>query len=147
MARSPVASVEGPVDSVDGPGGTASRRSLLKGAAALVGLAAAGTAVPAQASAAAEGVTLKILVNQPHLAPMTDVVAPAWAQQTGGTLEVTATDYTQLTDKMIADVRTGTGEFDLFDYLYYGLGSLVQAGATGRPDRLDRRPEKGHRHP
>lgn len=125
MPHSPIDSV----DNVDGPGNTTSRRSLLRGAAVLVGLAAVGTAVPAQASAAAEGVTLKILVNQPHLRPMTNVVAPAWAQQTGGKLEVTATDYAQLTDKMIADVRSGTGEFDLFDYLYYGLGSLVQAGA------------------
>jgi multiple sugar transport system substrate-binding protein len=128
MPHSPIDSVDN-VDNVDGPGNTTSRRSLLRGAAVLVGLAAVGTAVPAQASAAAEGVTLKILVNQPHLRPMTNVVAPAWAQQTGGKLEVTATDYTQLTDKMIADVRSGTGEFDLFDYLYYGLGSLVQADA------------------
>jgi len=102
-----------------------SRRSLLQGAAALAGLAAVGSAAPAYAS----GTTLKVLVNTPHLPAFTTVLAPAWAQLTGGMLEATATDYTQLTDKMIADVQSGTGEYDLFDYFYYGLGALADAGA------------------
>ncbi|MFI9381881.1 ABC transporter substrate-binding protein [Kutzneria sp. NPDC052558] len=114
-----------------------SRRGVLQGAAALFGLAAVGSAAPAQAA----GTTLKVLVNTPHLPAFTTVLAPAWAQLTGGTLEATATDYTQLTDAMIDDVR-GDGEYDLFDYFYYGLGELVQAGALvdltdwigGQPD-------------
>ncbi|MGB3481374.1 MAG: sugar ABC transporter substrate-binding protein [Mycobacterium sp.] len=58
-----------------------------------------------------------------------DVLAPAWNKQTGGTLEVTAAPYDQLTSKQILDVQSGTGEFDVFDYFYFGLGDLVDAGA------------------
>jgi multiple sugar transport system substrate-binding protein len=122
-----------------GPAQTWSRRSLLQGAAAFAGLAALGPALPAygastnmqatDAQAAPEGVTLKVLVNQPHLTAYTDVLAAGWAQKTGGKVEATAVSYDQLTSKQIADVQSGAGEFDIFDYLYYGLGSLVEAGA------------------
>ena len=63
-----------------------SRRSVLQGAAAL-GLAAVGTA---NASGATDGVTLKVLVNTPHLTAFTTVLAPAWARLTGGTLVAAA---------------------------------------------------------
>ncbi|MDX6315021.1 MAG: multiple sugar transport system substrate-binding protein [Streptomyces sp.] len=118
-----------------------SRRNLLHGAAALAGLAAFGPALPAYASDAAagtaaadgeadlEGVTLKVLVNTPHLPVYTKVLAPAWQQKTGGTLEATAVAYDQLTSDQIQDAQSGTGEYDVFDYFYYGLGSLVEAGA------------------
>lgn len=116
-----------------GPARQWSRRRVLQGAAATVGLAAAATTLSTRAQAtpdtAAAGVTLKILVNQPHLSAYTNFLAPAWAQLTGGTLVATATDYTDLTAAMIADVRTGTGTYDLFDYFYYGIGALVAADA------------------
>ncbi|KAA0112738.1 ABC transporter substrate-binding protein [Mycolicibacterium sp. P9-22] len=76
-----------------------------------------------------EGVTLKLLVNQPHVTSFRDILAPAWAAQTGGALDVTAAPYDQLTSKQILDVQSGTGEFDVFDYFYFGLGDLVDAGA------------------
>jgi len=76
-----------------------------------------------------DGVTLKLLVNQPHVTSFRDVLAPRWTQATGGTLEVTAAPYDQLTSKQILDVQSGTGEFDVFDYFYFGLGDLVDAGA------------------
>ncbi|WP_232375081.1 ABC transporter substrate-binding protein [Mycolicibacterium mengxianglii] len=76
-----------------------------------------------------EGTTLKVLVNQPHVTSFRDVLAPAWNAATGGTLEVTAAPYDQLTSKQILDVQSGTGEFDVFDYFYFGLGDLVDAGA------------------
>lgn len=76
-----------------------------------------------------EGVTLKLLVNQPHVTSFRDVLAPRWKEATGGTLEVTASPYDQLTSKQILDVQSGTGEFDVFDYFYFGLGDLVDAGA------------------
>lgn len=76
-----------------------------------------------------DGVTLKLLVNQPHVTSFRDVLAPAWNKETGGTLEVTAAPYDQLTSKQILDVQSGTGEFDVFDYFYFGLGDLVDAGA------------------
>jgi ABC-type glycerol-3-phosphate transport system substrate-binding protein len=121
-----------------------SRRNLLRGAAALGGLAVTGSALtafdssasaatqPAQATAGAtsfEGTTLKVLLNTPHLSNFTNVLAPAWQQLTGGTLEATAVAYTDLTDLIIQDVQSGTGEYDVFDYLYYGLGALVEGGA------------------
>lgn len=76
-----------------------------------------------------EGVTLKLLVNQPHVTSFRDILAPAWAAHTGGALDVTAAPYDQLTSKQILDVQSGTGEFDVFDYFYFGLGDLVDAGA------------------
>jgi ABC-type glycerol-3-phosphate transport system substrate-binding protein len=117
------------------PGPAWSRRRLLQGTAAFAGLAAFGPALPAygaqatDAQAAPEGVTLKVLVNTPHLTAYTGVLAAGWAQKTGGKVEVTAVSYDQLTSQQIADVQSGAGEYDIFDYLYYGLGSLVEAGA------------------
>lgn len=85
-----------------------------------------------------EGVTLKLLVNQPHVTSFRDVLAPKWQQATGGTLDVTAAPYDQLTSKQILDVQSGTGEFDIFDYFYFGLGDLVDAGAlTDLTDWID----------
>lgn len=110
----------------------------LAGGAAVLGptLAACGssgstTALPktAPVSGSFAGVTLKLLVNQPHVTSFRDILAPAWNKETGGTLEVTAAPYDQLTSKQILDVQSGTGEFDVFDYFYFGLGDLVDAGA------------------
>jgi ABC-type glycerol-3-phosphate transport system substrate-binding protein len=110
----------------------------LAGGAAMLGpvLAACGTsgggnALPGNAPLAGkfENVSLKLLVNQPHVTSFRDVLAPAWSKETGGTLEVTAAPYDQLTSKQILDIQSGTGEFDVFDYFYFGLGDLVDAGA------------------
>jgi ABC-type glycerol-3-phosphate transport system substrate-binding protein len=115
-----------------------SRRRLLQGAAGLAGLAAVGSAVPAYAGAQtagsggevnAAGVTLKALVNTPHQRVYQTILAPAWKQMTGGTLEVTAAAYNEVTNAQIRDVQSGAGAYDLFDYLYFGLGSLAEAGA------------------
>lgn len=86
-------------------------------------------AADAPVSGRFEGVTLKLLVNQPHVTSFRDVLAPAWQEATGGTLDVTAAPYDQLTSKQILDVQSGTGEFDVFDYFYFGLGDLVDADA------------------
>jgi multiple sugar transport system substrate-binding protein len=110
---------------------------LAGGAAALApALAACGSqgstaALPSTAPTAGrfDDVTLKLLVNQPHVTSFRDVLAPKWKQATGGTLDVTAAPYDQLTSKQILDVQSGTGEFDVFDYFYFGLGDLVDAGA------------------
>ena len=110
----------------------------LAGGAALLGpaLAACGSsgggdslATNAPVSGRFEAVTLKLLVNQPHVTSFRDVLAPAWNRETGGTLDVTPAPYDQLTSKQILDVQSGTGEFDVFDYFYFGLGDLVDAGA------------------
>ncbi|MEU0948543.1 sugar ABC transporter substrate-binding protein [Streptomyces canus] len=76
-----------------------------------------------------QGTTLKALVNTPHLPIYKTFLAPAWNRLTGGTLEVTAVDYSQLTDRIIQDVRSGDGKFDIFDFYYYGLGAIAEAGA------------------
>ncbi len=110
---------------------------LAGGAAALApllascGSSATTSALPADAPLAGrfDGVTLRLLVNQPHVTSFRDVLAPRWNEATGGTLEVTASPYDQLTSKSILDVQSGTGEFDVFDYFYFGLGDLVDAGA------------------
>lgn len=120
---------------------TFSRRQLLR-AAALTGavgasagvLAGCGTAsadsvLPAGSSGSLKGAKLALMVNQPHVVAFRDLLAPAFAKEFGGTLDVTAIPYDQLTSKQILDVQGGAGEFDVFDYFYFGLGALVDAGA------------------
>lgn len=120
---------------------TLSRRQLLR-AAALTGvvgagasaLAGCGTAsadsvLPADSSGSLKGAKLALMVNQPHVVAFRDLLAPAFAKEFGGTLDVTAIPYDQLTSKQILDVQGGAGEFDVFDYFYFGLGALVDAGA------------------
>jgi multiple sugar transport system substrate-binding protein len=111
--------------------GLAGGAALLGPALAACGSSAGGNALAGNAPVAGrfEGVTLKLLVNQPHVTSFRDVLAPAWTRETGGTLDVTAAPYDQLTSKQILDVQSGTGEFDVFDYFYFGLGDLVDAGA------------------
>ena len=104
---------------------------MLAPALAACGSSSTSSALPSTAplSGRFDGVTLKLLVNQPHVTSFRDVLAPKWAAATGGTLDVTASPYDQLTSKQILDVQSGTGEFDVFDYFYFGLGDLVDAGA------------------
>src|SRR5882757_5165027 len=108
------------------PAAVSSRRTVLRQAASLALLGPALTALGSTSAAAAttkadpsldfEGVTLKVLCNTPHLSMYTSFLAPAWQQLTGGTLQATAVNYTQLEDSIIQDVQSGTGEFDCFDY-------------------------------
>ncbi|TRW86124.1 extracellular solute-binding protein [Mycolicibacterium sp. 018/SC-01/001] len=111
--------------------GLAGGAAVLAPALAACGSSSTSSALPSTApvSGRFEGVTLKLLVNQPHVTSFRDVLAPKWAAATGGMLDVTASPYDQLTSKQILDVQSGTGEFDVFDYFYFGLGDLVDAGA------------------
>ncbi|MEN4478875.1 sugar ABC transporter substrate-binding protein [Mycolicibacterium cosmeticum] len=111
--------------------GLAGGAAVLGPALAACGSSGGGNALASNAPVSGKfaGVTLKLLVNQPHVTSFRDVLAPAWQRETGGTLEVTAAPYDQLTSKQILDVQSGTGEFDVFDYFYFGLGDLVDAGA------------------
>ncbi|MDX1873049.1 extracellular solute-binding protein [Mycolicibacterium sp. 120266] len=111
--------------------GFAGGAAVLGPALAACGSSGGGNALASNAPVSGKftGVTLKLLVNQPHVTSFRDVLAPAWQRETGGTLEVTAAPYDQLTSKQILDVQSGTGEFDVFDYFYFGLGDLVDAGA------------------
>jgi multiple sugar transport system substrate-binding protein len=111
--------------------GLASGATLLGPVLAACGSSGGGHALAGNAPLTGkfDGVTLKLLVNQPHVTSFRDVLAPAWRKATGGTLDVTAAPYDQLTSKQILDVQSGTGEFDVFDYFYFGLGDLIDAGA------------------
>ncbi|BBY17681.1 ABC transporter substrate-binding protein [Mycolicibacterium litorale] len=120
--------------------GLAGGAAVLGPALAACGGSGGGSALSAETPVAGrfEGVTLKLLVNQPHVTSFRDVLAPKWREATGGTLDVTAAPYDQLTSKQILDVQSGTGEFDVFDYFYFGLGDLVDAGAlTDLTDWID----------
>lgn len=119
------------------------RRSVLQAVAGLGGLgllAACGAggsgdgsgpaaAAAVEATPAPKGVTLKLMVNQPHVTAFTKILANRWATETGGAIDVTAVPYDQLTSKQVLDVQGGAGEFDVFDYFYFGLGQLVESGA------------------
>jgi ABC-type glycerol-3-phosphate transport system substrate-binding protein len=118
-----------------------SRRLLLRaglGAGALAGLApliaacggsGGGKQLPAGPPADLHGATVRAMVNQPHVLAFTELLGPAFAREFGGTLQVSAVPYDQLTSQQILDVQGGAGQFDVFDYFYYGLGVLVDAGA------------------
>jgi ABC-type glycerol-3-phosphate transport system substrate-binding protein len=120
---------------------TLSRRRLLHAAAGLGGLGllaacgaggsggAALTGTAASAAPQPQGVTLRLMVNQPHVTAFTEILAQRWAAETGGAIEVTAVPYDQLTSQQVLDVQGGAGEYDVFDYFYFGLGQLVEAGA------------------
>jgi len=131
------------------PSPALSRRLLLRsalGAGALAGmgplLAACGdggasTALPTGAPADLSGARIRAMVNQPHVLAFTQLLAPAFEREFGGTLEATAVPYDQLTSQQILDVQGGAGQFDVFDYFYFGLGALVDAGAlVDLTDRL-----------
>jgi ABC-type glycerol-3-phosphate transport system substrate-binding protein len=118
----------------------ASRRRILSGALGVGALAATGTlaacgegsaasGLAAQKAVDLKGATLKLMVNQPHVLAFTDLLGKKFADEFGGKLEVTAVPYDQLTSKQILDVQGGDGEFDVFDYFYFGLGELVNADA------------------
>jgi multiple sugar transport system substrate-binding protein len=118
-----------------------SRRLLLRsalGAGALAGLGpllaacgggGSGSTLAAGAPADLTGTTIRAMVNQPHVLAFTQLLAPAFEKQFGGKLETTAIPYDQLTSQQILDVQGGAGQFDVFDYFYFGLGALVDAGA------------------
>lgn len=120
---------------------TTSRRTFLRGGAAfgvtllsVPLLAACGGSDEAEgaldpsARPELEGVTLKVLVNQPNLGAWR-LVAEQFRAETGATVELTPIPYDKLTSQAIRDVQSGAGEFDVFQYWYVGLGDLVDAGA------------------
>lgn len=115
-----------------------SRRKVLRQAASVALLGPATAALSSTSAAAAttagssldfEGVTLRVLCNTPHTSMYNNVLAPAWKQLTGGTLQATGVVYPQLVSTIVQDVQSGTGLFDCFDYYYYMLGAIADAGA------------------
>ncbi len=120
---------------------TTSRRDFLRGGVAFgaafatlpllsaCGSDDAGAALdPSKSATDLDGVTLKVLVNQPNLGAWR-IAARLFEQETGAKVELTPIPYDKLTSNAIRDVQSGAGEFDVFQYWYVGLGDLVDAGA------------------
>ncbi|EFL22131.1 MULTISPECIES: ABC transporter substrate-binding protein [Streptomyces] len=115
-----------------------SRRQLLRattGAAALTAagplLTACGTAqgdaLDPTAKPDLDGVTLKILANQPNALSFHYLAGP-FEEATGAKLKVTPVPYDKLTSKATLDVQSGAGQFDVFMYWYAAVGTLAQGG-------------------
>ncbi|RNG24516.1 ABC transporter substrate-binding protein [Streptomyces botrytidirepellens] len=115
-----------------------SRRQLLRattGAAALTAagplLTACGTAqgdaLDPTAKPDLDGVTLKILANQPNALSFRYLAGP-FEEATGAKLKVTPVPYDKLTSKATLDVQSGAGQFDVFMYWYAAVGTLAQGG-------------------
>jgi multiple sugar transport system substrate-binding protein len=115
-----------------------SRRQLLRatttGAAALAAgplLTACGApeaaALDPTAKPDLDGVTLKILANQPNAASFHYLAGP-FEEATGAKLKVIPVPYDKLTSKAVLDVQSGTGQFDVFMYWYAAVGTLAQGG-------------------
>ncbi|MGW2328417.1 ABC transporter substrate-binding protein [Streptomyces sp. NPDC001700] len=115
-----------------------SRRQLLRATTGAATLAAAGPLLAACGSAEGssldpnakpdlDGVTLKILANQPNALSFQYLQKP-FEEATGAKLKVTPVPYDKLTSKAILDVQSGAGQFDVFMYWYAAVGTLAQGG-------------------
>lgn len=110
-----------------------SRRTLLTALATTPLLAACGsgesTALDPGATPKLDGVTLKILANQPNALSFKYLAEP-FEKATGAKLDVTPVPYDQLTSKAVLDVQSGAGRFDVFMYWYAAVGTLAQGGVV-----------------
>ncbi|MFJ2113039.1 MULTISPECIES: ABC transporter substrate-binding protein [unclassified Streptomyces] len=115
-----------------------SRRQLLRATTGAAALAAAGPLLTACGSSEGsaldptakpdlEGVTLKILANQPNALSFQYLSEP-FRQATGAKIDVTPVPYDKLTAKAVLDVQSGAGQFDVFMYWYAAVGTLAQGG-------------------
>lgn len=107
------------------------RRTLLAALAATPLLSACGsgesTALDPNSTPKLDGVTLKILANQPNALSFKYLAEP-FEKATGAKLKVTPIPYDQLTSKAVLDVQSGAGQFDVFMYWYAAVGTLAQGG-------------------
>ncbi|SEG54421.1 ABC-type glycerol-3-phosphate transport system, substrate-binding protein [Thermomonospora echinospora] len=115
-----------------------SRRTVLRGALGLGALAAAGPLLAACGGEAGEaldptgrpdldGVTLKVLVNQPNAGAF-EILRKSFKAETGADLQITPVAYDKLLAKSVLDVQSGAGQFDVIMYWYVGLGTLAAGG-------------------
>ncbi|MDX3232717.1 ABC transporter substrate-binding protein [Streptomyces sp. ME19-01-6] len=114
------------------------RRQLLRASTGVAALATAGplltacgtsegAALDPDAKPDLDGVTLKILANQPNALSFQYLSKP-FEEATGAKLKVTPVPYDKLTSKAILDVQSGAGQFDVFMYWYAAVGTLAQGG-------------------
>jgi len=106
------------------PNSLTRRRFLATGAAA--GVAALGTK-SARSAPSLSGVTLNLMVIQPHVVGGR-MVGEAFEKATGAKVNVIAVPNDQILQKVTLDVQSGANVFDVVDYWYGLLGAFAQDG-------------------
>jgi multiple sugar transport system substrate-binding protein len=75
-----------------------------------------------------EGRSINFLAIQPHTVA-SKAVAEWFEEETGARVNVLIVPYGNVTEKAVLDVTSGAGEYDVIEYWYPMLGSLVENGA------------------
>jgi multiple sugar transport system substrate-binding protein len=84
------------------------------------------TPTPAEAKPF-EGRSINFLAIQPHTVASKEV-AKWFEEETGARVNVLIVPYANVTEKAVLDVTSGAGEYDVMEYWYPMLGSLVENG-------------------
>lgn len=87
-----------------------------------------------------QGEEINFLTIQPH-AVASKAVATWFEEETGARVNVLVVPYANVTEKAVLDVTSGAGEYDVIEYWYPMLGSLVENGVL--TDITDWWDEKG----
>jgi len=74
-----------------------------------------------------EGRSINFLTIQPHTVASKEV-AKWFEEETGARVNVLVVPYANVTQKSVLDVTSGAGEYDVVEYWYPMLGSLVDNG-------------------
>lgn len=74
-----------------------------------------------------EGRSINFLTIQPH-SVASKAVAQWFEEETGARVNVLVVPYANVTEKAVLDVTSGAGEYDVIEYWYPMLGSLVDNG-------------------
>lgn len=87
------------------------------------------TATPAPTAAPKKfaGQSINFLTIQPH-SVASKAVATWFEEETGARVNVLVVPYANVTEKATLDVTSGAGEYDVIEYWYPMLGSLVENG-------------------
>ena len=75
-----------------------------------------------------QGRSLNWLTIQPH-SVASGLLAEWFEQETGVKINITTVPYADITDAVVRDVAGGAGKYDIVQYWYPMIGSLVQKGA------------------
>jgi multiple sugar transport system substrate-binding protein len=74
-----------------------------------------------------EGQSINFLTIQPH-AVASRAIAKWFEEETGARVNVLVVPYANITEKAVLDVTSGAGEYDVVEYWYPMLGTLVENG-------------------
>lgn len=74
-----------------------------------------------------EGRSINFLTIQPHSVASREI-AKWFEEETGARVNVLVVPYANVTEKAVLDVTSGAGEYDVMEYWYPMLGSLVDNG-------------------